>query len=58
MNIDEKQLEQIVRNVLSGMEKEQEPKRHQLGVFDTMEEAIEALYKAYALFRNYNREQR
>lgn len=57
MNIDEKQLEQIVRNVLSGMEKE-EPKRHQLGVFDTMEEAIEAVNKAYALFRSYNREQR
>lgn len=57
MNIDEKQLEQIVRNVLSGMEKE-EPKRRQLGVFDTMEEAIEAVNKAYALFRSYNREQR
>ena len=57
MNIDEKQLEQIVRNVLSGMEKE-EPKRRQLGVFDTMEEAIEAVIKAYALFRSYNREQR
>lgn len=57
MNIDEKQLEQIVRNVLSGMEKE-EPKRRQLGVFDTMEEAIEAVNKAYALFRNYNKEQR
>ncbi len=57
MNIDEKQLEQIVRNVLSGMEKE-EPKRRQLGVFDTMEEALEAVNKAYALFRSYNREQR
>ncbi len=57
MNIDEKQLEQIVRNVLSGMDKE-EPKRKQLGVFDTMEEAIEAVNKAYALFRSYNREQR
>lgn len=57
MNIDEKQLEQIVRNVLSGMEKE-EPKRRQLGVFDTMEEAIEAVNKAYALFRSYNKEQR
>lgn len=57
MNIDEKQLEQIVRNVLSGMEQEQ-PKRRQLGVFDTMEEALEAVNKAYALFRSYNREQR
>lgn len=57
MNIDEKQLEQIVRNVLSGMEKE-EPKRRQLGVFDTMEEAIEAVNKAYELFRSYNKEQR
>lgn len=56
MNIDEKQLEQIVRNVLCGMEKE-EPK-HQLGVFDTMEEALDAVNKAYALFRSYNREQR
>ena len=57
MNFDEKQLEQIVRKVLSGME-ENEPKRRQLGVFDTMEEAIEAVNKAYALFRSYNREQR
>lgn len=57
MNFDEKKLEQIVRKVLSGME-ENEPKRRQLGVFDTMEEAIEAVNKAYALFRSYNREQR
>ncbi len=57
MNIDEKQLEQIVKNVLSTMENK-EPERHQLGVFDTMEEAIEAVNKAYALFRSYNREQR
>ncbi len=57
MNFDEKQLEQIVRKVLSGME-ENEPKRRQLGVFDTMEEALEAVNKAYALFRSYNKEQR
>ena len=57
MNIDEKQLEQIVRNVLSGME-EKKPERHQLGVFDKMEDAIEAVNKAYALFRSYNKEQR
>ncbi|MDO4617986.1 MAG: aldehyde dehydrogenase EutE [Clostridia bacterium] len=57
MNIDEKQLEQIVKNVLSKME-DDTPKKRQLGVFDTMEEALEAVNKAYALFRSYNREQR
>ena len=33
-------------------------KRKQLGVFDTMEEAIDACNKVYTVFRNYNKEQR
>ena len=32
--------------------------RKQLGVFETMEEALDACNKAYTLFRNYNKEQR
>ena len=34
------------------------PARKQLGVFDTMEEAIAACNKAYTTFRHYNKEQR
>ena len=56
--IDEKQISDIVKKVISDMNIEEKPKRKQLGVFDTMEEAIDACNKAYTVFRNYNKEQR
>lgn len=56
--IDEKQISEIVRKVMTDMGADVAPKRKQLGVFDTMEEAIEACNKAYELFRYYNKEQR
>lgn len=67
--IDEKQISELVRSVLEGKNLSAQPKaqkaevtsvsgRKQLGVFDTMEEALEACNKAYTLFRNYNKEQR
>ncbi len=56
--IDEKQISEIVKKVMSDMNIEDKPKRKQLGVFDTMEEAIDACNKAYTVFRNYNKEQR
>lgn len=70
--IDEKQISDLVRNVLNGIDADAAPaqpafsatsgkmnaNRKQLGVFDTMEEALEAVSKAYTLFRNYNKEQR
>ena len=58
--IDEKQVSEIVKNVLSGMDissLEDKPKRKQLGVFDSMEDAIAACNKAYQTFRYYNKEQ-
>ena len=58
--IDEKKVSEIVKSVLSGMDLSgvEQPKRKQLGVFDTMEEAIAACNKAYTTFRYYNKEQR
>ena len=59
--IDEKQVSEIVKNVLSGMDLsslEDKPKRKQLGVFDSMEDAIAACNKAYQTFRYYNKEHR
>ena len=56
--IDEKQISDIVKKVMADMDINQAPKRKQLGVFDTMEEAIEACNKAYEIFRYYNKEQR
>ena len=59
--IDEKKVSDIIKNVLSTMdlsELEAKPKKKQLGVFDTMEEAIAACNKAYTTFRHYNKEQR
>ncbi len=56
--IDEKKISDIVRKVIADMDTESAPKRKQLGVFDTMEEAIEACNNAYKVFRNYNKEQR
>ncbi|MDD6734766.1 MAG: aldehyde dehydrogenase, partial [Clostridiales bacterium] len=58
MNINEKEISEIVRNVLKEMDTVKPCKRKQLGVFDTMEEAIDAVSRAYTLFRNYNKEQR
>ncbi len=56
--IDEKQISEIVRKVVSDMNIDAKPAKKQLGVFDTMEEAIEACNKAYEVFRYYNKEQR
>ena len=59
--VDEKQVSEIVKNVLAGMDLsaiDNKPKRKQIGVFDTMEEAIAACNKAYTTFRHYNKEQR
>jgi len=59
--VNEKEIAQLVKSVLAEMDitpAAKEPQRKQLGVFDTMEEAIEACNKAYTLFRNYNKEQR
>ena len=60
--IDEKQINEIVKSVISGLNVEKTPapqsNRKQIGVFDTMEEAIAACNKAYTVFRHYNKEQR
>ena len=58
--VDEAKIGRIVRDVLSGMDLSnvKAPKRKQLGVFDTMEEAIAACNKAYVQFRHYNKAQR
>ncbi len=58
MNINEKEISEIVKSVLSEMGTPVKKTEKQLGVFDTMEEAIAEVNKAYALFRNYNKEQR
>lgn len=54
--IDEKQISEIVKKVITNMDSK--PKRKQLGVFEKMEDAIEACNKAYEVFRYYNKEQR
>ena len=44
--VDEKQVSEIVKNVIAGMDIssfDNKPARKQLGVFDTMEEAIARL---------------
>ncbi|MCR4719052.1 MAG: aldehyde dehydrogenase EutE [Firmicutes bacterium] len=55
MNISENEISEIVKNVLAEMNGQE---RKQLGVFDTMEEALAEVNKAYTLFRHYNKEQR
>ena len=55
MNINENEISEIVKNVLAEMNVKT---RKQLGVFDTMEEALAEVNKAYTLFRHYNKEQR
>lgn len=58
--IDEQQINKIVESVISEMniDASGKPKRKQIGVFETMEEAIAACNKAYTVFRHYNKEQR
>ncbi len=60
--IDEKKVTQLVKDVLSEMDLStiQKPSnnRKQIGVFDTMEEALDAVNKAYTEFRKYNKQQR
>ncbi len=58
--IDEQKVSRIVRDVMSKMDLSAigKPARKQLGVFDTMEEALEAVNKAYVQFRQYNKAQR
>ncbi len=58
--VDEQRISRIVKDVLSNMDTSAAatPKRKQLGVFDTMEEALDAVGKAYAQFRKYNLAQR
>ena len=59
--IDEKKVTQLVKDVLSEMDLSTIKKpntRKQIGVFDTMEEALEAVNKAYTEFRKYNKQQR
>lgn len=56
--MDEKMIANLVRQVVAELDKDEKKPRHLLGVFDTMEEAIEACKKAYETFRYYNKEQR
>lgn len=57
MIVDEKYISEIVANVVGSMQsKAAEPR--QLGVFDTMSEALEAVTKAYKEFKGYTVAQR
>lgn len=56
--MNEDMIAQLVKEVMQNINSETAKPRHQLGVFDTMEEAIEACNKAYETFRYYNKEQR
>ena len=58
--VDEQKVSRIVRDVLSKMDMSSitKPARKQLGVFDSMEEALAAVNKAYVQFRKYNKAQR
>lgn len=58
MNINENEISEIVKSVLSEMGGAKPAPKKQLGVFDTMEEALAEVNKAYTLFRHYNKEQR
>ncbi len=57
MNIDEKYISEIVAGVVNSMEKSANAPKQQ-GVFDTMEEALEAVQKAYKQLRGYSVAQR
>ena len=61
MKIDEKQIQEIVKNVLANVTSPNsvtENARSYKGVFDTMAEALEAVNKAYKEFRSYTVAQR
>ena len=61
MKIDEKQMSEIIKNVLANVVDQgtvKEDARSLKGVFDSMEEALEAVSKAYKQFRAYTVEQR
>ena len=55
--IDEAKVSQLVKDVLSEMDLSsiKAPARKQLGVFDSMEDALNAVNKAYTQFRKYNK---
>ncbi len=61
MKLDEKQISEIIKNVLASAAAENsvvEDARTLKGVFDSMSEALEAVNKAYKQFRAYSVEQR
>ncbi len=60
MEINETYVKEIIEKVLKDVEKTQPvvSSKKQLGVFDTMTEALEAVQKAYKLFRKYSVAQR
>ncbi len=61
MKLDEKQISEIIKNVLASAAAENsvvEDARSYKGVFDSMTEALEAVNKAYKQFRAYTVEQR
>lgn len=60
MEINETYVKEIIEKVLRDVEKTQPvaSSKKQLGVFDTMTEALEAVQKAYKLFRKYSVAQR
>ncbi len=55
--MDERQISEIVRQVLHSMGNAERPAR-QMGVFDSMGEALSAVESAYALYRGYSIQQR
>ena len=61
MKLDEKQISEIIKNVLASAAAENsvaEDARSYKGVFDSMAEALEAVNKAYKQYRSYTVEQR
>ncbi len=61
MKLDEKQISEIIKNVLASAAAENsvvEDARTLKGVFDSMSDALEAVNKAYKQFRAYSVEQR
>lgn len=54
--VDERYISQIVENVIKNIDVR--PDKNLKGVFDTMEEALEAVSKAYVEFKSYTVEQR
>ncbi len=54
--VDERYISQIVENVIKNIDVK--PDKNLKGVFDTMEEALEAVSKAYVQYKSYTVEQR